>query len=409
MSLRVGVAAGALTLPRFRDPGRSGNPATACFDEDAVTLASAAAMSALDQAGRPAAALILATVSAPAAEGGAAQVVAELCGISGAGLHVAEHGGTIAAGGSALLAGMALVAAGIGPALVVAADARRDERMRAYGDGAAALLLDVPGEAGEITFLGSAGEAFADRWREPGSPSVRRGDDSLLKCAPGRDHAAALGLPSTVRILDVTSAPVPRAGHLGCASLAAALLLGADRDEQILISAGGVSHAFSFRPGPAAAATVAAAQTALAAGSDAAPPVARSVAGFDPYASQSRSWRERRQDLRLEGVRCGRCGQVLFPAPPACPDDGPGTALAPCRLGRTGTVLTFTRDHIFPLGAPLSMAVAEMDGGGRFYGQVADGATVAIGDRVRLIPRLLHEGGGRAQYFWKFVPDTEAG
>ena len=47
------------------------------------------------------------------------------------------------------------------------------------------------------------------------------------------------------------------------------------------------------------------------------------------------------------------------------------------------------------------MAVVELDGGGRFYGQVVPSARVAIGDRVRLVPRRLHDGGGAAQYFWK--------
>ena len=27
-----------------------------------------------------------------------------------------------------------------------------------------------------------------------------------------------------------------------------------------------------------------------------------------------------------------------------------------------------------------------------------------IGDEVELVPRLLHEGGGRPQYFWKVRP-----
>jgi uncharacterized OB-fold protein len=70
-------------------------------------------------------------------------------------------------------------------------------------------------------------------------------------------------------------------------------------------------------------------------------------------------------------------------------------------LGRTGKVITEARDHVYPGGAVTGMAVVEMDGGGRFYGQVIPSETVAVGDRVRLVPRVLHCGGGVIQYFWK--------
>ena len=33
--------------------------------------------------------------------------------------------------------------------------------------------------------------------------------------------------------------------------------------------------------------------------------------------------------------------------------------------------------------------------------QVVPSASVEIGDRVRLVPRRLHLGGGAVQYFWK--------
>jgi uncharacterized OB-fold protein len=47
------------------------------------------------------------------------------------------------------------------------------------------------------------------------------------------------------------------------------------------------------------------------------------------------------------------------------------------------------------------MAVVELDGGARFYGQVVPSGSVEIGQRVRLVPRRLHLGGGAVQYFWK--------
>jgi uncharacterized OB-fold protein len=54
------------------------------------------------------------------------------------------------------------------------------------------------------------------------------------------------------------------------------------------------------------------------------------------------------------------------------------------------------------------MAVVELDGGARFYGQVVPSGTVEIGQRVRLVPRRLHLGGDAVQYFWK-VTDADRG
>jgi uncharacterized OB-fold protein len=68
-------------------------------------------------------------------------------------------------------------------------------------------------------------------------------------------------------------------------------------------------------------------------------------------------------------------------------------------------VFTHTTDYVYPLGGPIAMAVVELDGGGRFYGQVIDGLSVELGDPVTLVLRRLHLGGGVPQYFWKIAPE----
>ena len=123
------------------------------------------------------------------------------------------------------------------------------------------------------------------------------------------------------------------------------------------------------------------------------PPPAQ--AGFDPYVSGPRAWRERGQDLRLEGVV--RDGRVLYPPPAGI--EGERRPLA-----RRGRVLTCTRDHVYPGADTLQMAVVALADGSRFYGQVAAGEEVEIGQEVRLVPRRLHSGGGLVQYFWKVSP-----
>jgi uncharacterized OB-fold protein len=383
--------------------------AAAAYDEDTITLAADAVLALLERTSSRPAALLLASVSPPLVEGGAVQTLAELTGLAGVGLHVQEHGGTLAATGGALVSAAALITAGISPVLVVAADTRRDASGAPIGDAAVAILLDRDGALGRLTHAGSAAEAFTDRWRHDDQDGVQAGDDSLLPFGPAREHAIALTGDSDTRLIIVNAPARERAGVLGCASLIAGLLLDTSLDSptSLLVSAGGISHAVVFEPGPALAGASAAARAVLAAGVDEAPAAAGMLTGFDPYSSGPRAWRDRHQDLGLTGVRCSECGQVLFPAPPCCPVDGIEAKLEPWRLARTGTVLTFTRDHLFPLGAPITMCVVEVDGGGRFYGQVAGGQTVGIGDPVRLVPRLLHEGGGRPQYFWKVQPAPE--
>lgn len=406
MPLHAEVVNAVLTLPHHRRRRGKATVAAAEFDEDVVTLAATAVLELLGpEAARPAA-LLLATVSAPLVEGGAAQTVAELAGIAGVGLHVQEQGGTTAAGAGALVSAAALVSAGVAPVVVVAADVRRDAAGAPYGDGAVALLLDAHGEVGRIAHAGSAAEAFPDRWRPGGEAAVQVGDDSLLAFGAGPAHRDALAGDAAGPLINVNGPSVDRAGLLGCAALPAALLLDADAAEPrtFVATAGGVTHALRFEPGPGLSAAATAARAVLAAGVDGTPTAVGDVSGFDPYSSVPRAWRDRHQDLRLEGARCTECGRVLYPAPHACPHDGPDAKLEPWALQRSGTVLTCTRDHLFPLGAPITMCVVEVDGGGRFYGQSAGGRSVAIGDRVRLVPRLLHRGGGRPQYFWKVDP-----
>jgi uncharacterized OB-fold protein len=50
------------------------------------------------------------------------------------------------------------------------------------------------------------------------------------------------------------------------------------------------------------------------------------------------------------------------------------------------------------------MVVLDLDDGARFYCQMTMGEEAEIGDRVRLVPRRLHAGGGVVQYFWKATP-----
>lgn len=400
-SLPAAIVEASAALPRARVRDRRVRRAVTSYDEDAVTLAAAAAQDVMAGAAR-ASAVVVASVSAPLVEGGIAATLVEVLGLTD--VLVAEHGGTVAAGGSALAAAVTLVNAGVAPVLYVATDTRRDEAGRALGDGAVAALLDAAGAEdtiAEVTWGDSSATLFRDAWRADGQARVTTADASLLPFGPRPTAAVSAG--PTAPLLD-------GAGALGSAGLLVgalhALASAAAGDEiPAAVSAGGITHTFRFVAAADAPARAAQALRALELGIDGPVPKGPDLDAFDPYTSQPRAWRERGMDLRLEGLRDPATGEVLFPAPPP---SSTTAHLEPFRLGRSGRVFTFTRDHVFPFGAPLTMAVVELDGGGRFFGQVVDGQDVEIGQDVDLVLRRLHSGGGMPQYFWKISPRARA-
>ena len=386
-----------LGLARTRVTGRAVTSVTR-FDEDVVTLAAEASLDIADR--HAPSALVFATTTSPFAEGGTAATLAEMLGIDGI---VQELGGSVAAGGAALIAGMSLVAAGIEPVLVVAADDRTDPSGRSLGAGAAAMVLGSSGDGGSLTHLGSMASWFPDVWRDSDQARLEYGDRSFAKFAPTARFADEHGAEHTVGPLGPA---IPRAGVLGCAALMATMLLEAPRkgsSRRFAVGAGGLGHAFELVGGATTTRLRRLAEAEVAGGVDGPLPSPVDLDDLHPYASEPRAWRERRADLRLEAVRDPATGETFFPPIPRTP----GRRLDTVRLARTGTVVTFTRDHVYPLGGPMSMTVVDLDGGGRFFGQTAGDLALEIGMKVRLVPRLLHRGGGLPHYFWKVVPDAD--
>jgi uncharacterized OB-fold protein len=407
---------GALALPACRVPAPRGRRAAADPDEDALTLAATAALDVLarHRGPRPAA-LLLATVAGSYDEGGNVQVVAEIAGLAGD-LVAIELTATPRDGLAALRLAAALVGAGAGPALVVAAHRRRAGAAADEGDGAAAVLLADRDGVALIAPGPARAHELRDRWRLAGEREPRDGDPSFCLAPSGalvREVSAgavgevAVAGPSArldqalERELGGPGDTVtPRAGRLGAAHPLARLLVALDGPLTVAAAAGGLAEACACAPRAGAADVADRARTAVAGGREAdAPPPEPASSTLAPYQSGPRAWRERGQDLRLEGRREAD-GRVRFPPGPWDGEKVP--------LGRTGTVLTHTVDRVYPGAAETGMAVVDVDGGGRFYGQVVPSAAVAVGQRVRLVPRRLHEGGGFVQYFWKVAPAGDA-
>ncbi|MCL2419287.1 MAG: hypothetical protein FWD04_08340 [Conexibacteraceae bacterium] len=393
-----------------------------------MTLAAEAVL-ALPGEGLPApAALLFASVSAPYDEGGSAQLVAEIADL-GDDLFCVELTATPRDGMAALKLADALVAADRGPVLVCAAHLRRADEREA-GDGAVALLIGDRAGLATLTPGPSHSEELRDRWRLSGESSAHAADASFTEeFGPSRvaqsladaagervQEPVAVGDASPARSVGVLiagpssrsagrvehalggpgDAAAARTGVLGAAHPLLRLLLSLHGPALLVAASGGLGDACLIEPTEAGGELVAAVEAEIAGGREVTSVAGTPAqAGFDPYASAPRSWRERGQDLRLEGVV--RDGRVLYPPPAGI--DGERRPLA-----RRGNVLTCTRDLVYPGADTVQMAVVALDDGSRFYGQVAAGEEVEIGQDVRLVPRRLHAGGDVVQYFWKVSP-----
>ena len=118
-------------------------------------------------------------------------------------------------------------------------------------------------------------------------------------------------------------------------------------------------------------------------------------------------WKELKQDVRLYGSRCESCGLIQYPQALVCIGCQRHGCLTEQRLAKRGTVFTFTIDNLAPVAEhPMPMAVVDLDGGGRVYLQGTDcvEGDIAVGKRVQLTFRRLHEMGGKRNYFWKVRP-----
>jgi uncharacterized OB-fold protein len=125
-----------------------------------------------------------------------------------------------------------------------------------------------------------------------------------------------------------------------------------------------------------------------------------------PFSPIPLHYREIEECIKLKGQRCSKCGAIQYPWRYLC-YKCESTDFEFIPLSRKGKIYTFTRDYLNPVPIqPLTMAVVELEGGGRFYGQMTDvhPQDVRIGMDVSLTLRRLHEGGDFINYFWKIIP-----
>ncbi len=362
---------------------------------------------------------------------------------------MSELGGSLGAGAQALRAGCDAVRARGGRALVsvgeVQCPAPGTSGEGQLGDGAVAVVLGTEARFGEVIDHASLVTGTRERWRrrgerdsneadrpftqEHGAPAAMRALAKRVLAAHGLDASQvrfalaapdratdqslrkSLGLPAE-RI--VTDSTLDSVGGWGAAAFPLALLRGLAEcrpGEQLLVlGAATGAEALLARAGDEAPRLAEQLAAALAP----ARPIARYpqylrikgwLAGerLDPWTSPAVLARDERALVRWRGARCRSCGAIELPPKPVC-HACDGRAFGEIALGRTGSIVTFTADHLVPSPEPPTiMVAADLDGGGRYYAELVDAerADIAIDQRVELTFRRIHEGGGFPNYGWK--------
>jgi 3-hydroxy-3-methylglutaryl CoA synthase/uncharacterized OB-fold protein len=434
----------------------SGTRTVAAIDEDALTMGVEAVAACVGET--PPAdvdALYFASTSAPYLEKQVASMVATAVDLPRE-ITTADFTGSVRAGLGALRAALDGVGAGsLRAALAVAADCRLaepgGELEPQFGDAAAAALVSRHDVIAELVTAASVSEEFTYFWRTDEQRYVQVADARFgNQYSVQRDVPDAVGaalrkaeLPASKVARLAVALPDPRAaaavakkagcnpetqlvpllaseaGVLGSAEplvLLARALEGREPGDFVVVAGYGEgADAFVFR-----------ATHALLAHPPR--PVAEALAGGIPVASYERylrargvlpldvggelvptyiEWKELKQDTRLWGSRCTACGLVQYPQEVVCMGcHAPGKTVDH-KLRREGTVFTFTIDNLAPVPEhPMPMVVVELDGGGRIYLQGTDCADgdIAVGKRVRLTYRRLHQAGGNRNYYWKVRP-----
>jgi len=462
----IGILAVGSYIPRYRLSGKtlaevwgsggSGERAVANYDEDSLTMASEAVLSAL--AGRDPSkvgACLFASTTPPYTEKSTATLLATVADL-GTEVVTADLGGSLRAGTTGIRLALDLIKAGTASqALVSAGDMRPTapgtDLETLLGDGAAAVLL---GEGDVIaTFEGAytASHEFTDVWRKAGDRFLELGDPTFVKAygldkhipeavdgllarvglkrqdiakiayyAPDFRLHAALGrqlkFPETAMLKEPV---INKAGNTGVASpllgLVSALEEAKPGDRILVVSYGNGAEALLFQ------ATELIEKVSWERGVAAQLAKGRPLVHYGKFLHFRRNveteivkafsslptmLREERQNFRLYGQKCADCGAISYPRRHICWKCS-SKNLREHKLGRRGKVFTFTKDHLVPNpDPPTVMVAADLDGGGRFYAQLTDcdPATVTFEMPVELTFRRLHEGEELVNYFWKFRP-----
>lgn len=473
----VGISRVGAYVPRYRMRRSSiaqawerhalpGERSVANTDEDSLTLAVGAALSALNGFDRPKVdALFFASTTAPYAEKSHADLMAAVCDLGGE-VFAADFSLSAKAGTAALRAALDTVAAGSARhALVAAADCPlghpKSDLEQLAGDAGAAMLVGSDDLVAVLLATHSVGNEILDTWRNvgdlfPSNAEARFATDQGYMAAMDR---AVRGLLAKVDLkpADVTrvvfSTPGLREGAalakrlgfaprqladalmttVGCCGVAQPLLMlaaaleGVGPGDTILLAGyGNGADALLFRATEAIGrvAAEAAATRTIARGRPldsyvrylSFRGILETLPGepFRTLPSTSSTWRDQASILRLHGSRCRHCGTTTTPINRICPTCRSKDAFDEVRLSdRRARVFTYSIDNLAGRSDDpvVVQTVCEDDEKTRYYLLMTDfdAKEVAVGMPVEFTFRRIYVGGNYINYYWKCRPTATEG
>jgi 3-hydroxy-3-methylglutaryl CoA synthase len=464
----VGIRAIGAYVPKHRLTketagwGTPGERAVASFDEDSVTMATAAAIDCLHGIDRRSIdGILFATTSNPYFEKQSASTIATALDFQSA-IFSEDLASTLRSGTSGLRAAADAVRAGSAKnVLLTAADIRlaypKSDMERYLGDGGAALLISDTDVAVEIEAAHFITEHMVDLWRSTTDAYIRSGEDrfiadegylpAVIEAATGlakktkltpKDFAKAAIYASDPRRhgeiarrlgLAPQQLQDPMFGALGNTGtafplmmLVAALEDAKPGDRILLIGYGDGADAYALkvtdkieqaRAGRrlmkkhlASKAKLPSYETFLRwRGLLAAEPARRP----DPQpVSLQAAWRDTDRNLRLYGGKCKACGHTQYPPQKQCAFCKAYESWSPVRLSdKQARIATFSMDYVAGTqDVPLVITVVDFDGGGRALLMMTDREIdqVKVGMPVEMTFRKLGVIGGVHNYYWKSSP-----
>lgn len=436
--------------------------AVADFDEDAITMAVAAASDCLNGRERSDVdAIFFASTSAPYVEKQSASLIATAVDLSES-IFATDISHSLRSGTQALRLALDGVKAGSSQqSLVLTADARPaapgSHTETEGGDAAAALLLGNDNPIAELEATHSVVNDILDVWRADGEQFLRLADDHF-RFEDGYLHAVEQCVSElldktgmTMEKFDRVIVYAPDARRHGTAIKAigadpaksgnellrqigstgtsdAMLQLVAALEEMepnkriLVVNYGDGADAMVFRTTDAIANYPRANHRGVAQHLTAARPVAhyneylrwRGLMVTGPNGSSAAApaphalWREKEQSMRFRGMRCSNCGMVQWPAQRVCVkcrtrDGGESIRLSDSRA----TLFTYSMDYVArTFDQPLVHGVVDFEIGGRAMMMIADRRIedVAIGMPLEMSFRKFHYADGVHTYLWKAAP-----
>jgi 3-hydroxy-3-methylglutaryl CoA synthase len=463
----VGITSYGAYVPMLRLPlaaihgGKPGGPekAVANWDEDAVTMAVAAAIDCLRGIDRATVdGVVFASTSYPFKEKQAAALVARALDLR-RDVLTADLGDSLRAGTTALRTACDSVRAGSAKRMLVLTGETRMAAPRSaleanFGDGAAAFLIG--GDDVALSFVAShaVADELIDVWRTEGDAFVHAWEDRFVV-----DHGYRHNVREVVRGLLASTGQKP-------ADFAKLVLYGPDARSQAALvrelgfqpaqaqeslfgQVGNAGAAFTPLLLAAALETARAGERILVVsygdGAEAFVLEATSVAerlegrrgvtwhlkrraelpGYDLYLrfrqllatehdrragagiSATKHFRDRDDDVTLCGLRCRRCGCVQYPRQRVCFRCHARDEFERVRLSdKIGAVKSFTFDNFAGSPSPPLIATVTDVEGARLYLQMTDASPkeVKLDMPVELTFRKMHEAGGAPNYYWKCTP-----